>query len=141
MYRINSVVVASTGGLYAATGTITVAKSAGGTALAIINAGFTKSRMAIYQVPAGKVVYITNLSIGAHSATKGVRFILRSTYDRDNAAQLSFFVPDFELTLSNGAVDKAFEIPLYMPAGTRIKMSGIADAAGAYVSCAIRGWI
>lgn len=139
MYRINTIVAASTGGVFKATGTITV--SVNSTAIATIVAGNTKSRMAVYQVPTGKTLYITSVSLGAHSATKGVRFILRTTYDDDNNVLRNFFLPHFELVMTNGGMDRHLQIPERFPAGTRLKMSAIADLAGAYVSCSIRGWL
>jgi hypothetical protein len=141
MYRINSVVVASTGGTYMTTGTITVAKSAGGTALAYILAGLTRSRMCIYQVPYGKVLFITSVTYGCHSATKGIRVITRATYDADNHALTDFFLPYSDVAMTNGAMSRQLEIPTKLPAGTRLKVSSIADAAGAYATVGLRGWL
>jgi hypothetical protein len=141
MYRINSVVVATTGGAYAATGTITISKSAGGTGIAYIQPGQTKSRMCIYTVPAGKTVYITSVTYGLHSAQKGARFITRATYDADNNELKEFFLPYADIAMGNGAFQRMLDVPTRLPAGTRLKVSAIADAAGALCSAVLRGWI
>jgi len=141
MYRINSVVLASAGAVGAVSGTITISKTAGGTGIAFISPGLTRSRMAIYQVPTGWELYITSVTYGCHSATKGLRFITRATWDADNSAATTFFLPYADIAMANGSLQRELEIPTKLPAGTRLKVSTVADAAGAYGTITLRGWL
>jgi hypothetical protein len=43
--------------------------------------------------------------------------------------------------MANGAFLRNFEVPTKLPGMTRLKVSGIADAAGAVCAVALRGWL
>lgn len=142
MYRINSIHAGTTGGVFMATGNITVSTAtSGGTVLGYILAGYTHDRAAIYQVPEGKELYITSITAGSHSATKGSVVTVKSTYDHEHGTVNNFFLPVLEFALSNTIISKDLTMPIKVPEGARIKASAKADAAGAYLTVALRGWL
>lgn len=106
-----------------------------------IQAGYTRARNINYKVPADKNLYITSYVVGVYGATKGIRFAARTTYDGIAQATRDFFLPQAEITMTNGVFERFLELPTKVPAGNRLKISGVADQAGAVCSCAIRGWL
>ena len=142
IFRVQSFRAATCGGNGAAAGTITLKDAATATTTySQIQAGYTRARNITYTVPAAKVLHITSLTFSVYGATKGIRFTTRATYDPDTAAVTTFFLPYTEVTMGNGAFYRPLEIPTTFPATTRIKVSGVADAAGAVCTTALRGWI
>ena len=146
IFRVNALVVASTGSSGKAAGTISLRHLSDTPVYAQISAGNTKDRNGIYTVPAGKSLYITSLALSVLNANadKGCRFTLRATYDDLAAAALTagtFFMPYFEIALRNGAFHRDFEMPLKFGAGTDLKMSALAEAASTTCTVALRGWL
>jgi hypothetical protein len=108
-----------------------------------ISAGYTRARTSAYTVPAGKTLYITSAnfsSIGAASG-KDVIFTLRATYDDKALALRAFFVPFIEIGVVDGAISLEFTIPIRLPAGVDLIVSGIAGNNASKCSSIIRGWL
>jgi hypothetical protein len=106
-----------------------------------IATGLTRARNLTYTVPVDKVLYITSVTYSVYGATKGIRFTTRATYDPFTNTTTSFFIPYTEVSMGNGAFHRPLEIPTRFPEGVRIKVSGIADAAGSVSEIALRGWV
>ncbi len=143
IYRINNFVVGSTGSGGKPVGTITLRHLDDTPIYGQITAGFTRDWSSVYTVPAGKTLYVTSVAVAALNtgADKGCRFILRGTYNDLDSAVVDFFMPYFEVQLRNGTFARDFEVPLKFVAGTDIKFSAIAEAAGTSCTTALRGWL
>jgi len=141
IFRVQGFRATAVGALGKAAGTILLQAVGGATTYSQIAQGYTRARNITYTVPASKVLYITSTTFSVDGATKGVRFTTRATYDADAAAVRSFFLPYFEVAMPNGALYRPLEIPARFPATVMVKVSAIADTAGAECSCALRGWL
>ncbi len=143
IYRITNFAVGTTGTGGKPVGTITLRHLDDTPVYGQITAGYTRDRSSIYTVPAGKTLYVTSVAVAALNAgaDKGCRFILRGTYSDLEGAVTDFFMPYFEIQLRNGTFCREFEIPLKFVAGTDIKFSAIAEAAGTSCTTALRGWL
>jgi len=139
--RINGIWAATTGGNLKASGTISLKNAADSVTYTSIEAGYTRDRNSVYTVPLGKILYVTSFVIGTHSAGKGMRYTLKSTYDKKIAAVKTFFYPVAETATSNGTFERRFDMPIKVIATGSIKMSAIADQAGAFCTAAYRGWM
>jgi hypothetical protein len=106
--------------------------------------GYTRGRGATYTVPLGKTLYLTSISVfsGHTTAGKVVRWAGRAQVD-DTAptVKLDFFQPFFEAITQDAAFHRDFEIPVAIPATADLKISATSDGAGAFCSCALRGWL
>lgn len=141
IFRVQGFRAATCGALGKAAGNILLQAVGGATTYSQIAQGHTRARNITYTVPASKALFITSTTFGVYGATKGIRFTTRATYDSEAAAVRDFFLPYFEVDMGNGAFYRPLEIPARFPATVSIKVSGIADAAGAVCSCALRGWL
>ncbi|MCK9597591.1 MAG: hypothetical protein M0R06_01045 [Sphaerochaeta sp.] len=141
IYRVNAFRVSTAGSSHKAEGAISLKNTGGTITYSQIAASYTRARNITYTVPLGKALYITSTTFSVYGATKGIRYTTRATYDSDSQTVTDFFLPYFELAMGNGALYRPLEIPAYFPATTSIKVSGVADAAGAICSVALRGWL
>ena len=141
IFRIQSFRVTSAGATAQAVGNITIKNTGATVTYGMIAAGYTRARNITYTVPAGYVLYVTSIAYGVYGATKGVRITNRATYDPAEDTVTDFFMPFTEIVMGNGTFYRELEIPTKLPAYTRLKVSAVADAIGAVVSCALRGWL
>jgi hypothetical protein len=107
----------------------------------MIAQGYTRARNSNYKVPYGKTLYVDGGWVSVYGATKGVRFTMRATYDEGAGAIRTFYLPFGEVGCANGGVPFKFSVPRKFPAGVRIKVSAIADAAGAVCMSELGGWL
>lgn len=109
-----------------------------------IATGYTRGRGATYTVPIGKTLYITSITVSSGHTTAGkvVRWIARAQVD-DTAptVRIPFFQPFFEIMTQDHSVVREFEIPVAVPATADVKVSATSNGAGAFCSCALRGWL
>jgi hypothetical protein len=146
--RINSLKVIDFGSsttTYKAIGNIDIRHLSDTPIYSRIAAGFTRSRNAIYTVPAGKTLYITSITIGVSKAsTTGntATFTLRGTYDDDIGALLPglHFMPQAEINHMDGCFFKRLEMPKKYIEKTDVKMSVTAAQASTICTAALRGW-
>jgi hypothetical protein len=147
-YRVNSFRVIATGSGAKPVGNLTLrldGGSAASTVRSYITAGFTRARNTIYTVPAGLNLYVVQYA--ASYATTGNankefgRLYTRANLDpatRFNTGAL--FYPYTEIAMQNATTVIHLECPTKIPAGTDIKVSGIASAAG-IATAMLRGWL
>jgi hypothetical protein len=145
IYRINSFRVVVAGSSNATKGNLTIRADGAGLTYSYISAGFTRARNSIYTVPAGKVLYVVQFT--ASWATTGNankeygRLYTRANIDpstKFNTGRL--FYPYTEVMIQNSTTVVHIEVPTKLPAGTDIKVSGIASATGV-ASIIMRGWL
>jgi hypothetical protein len=145
IYRVNAFRALEAGSGGKAAGNISLTDVSGIIYYSQIATGQTRARSSIYTVPAGKTLYITELtySVGHASGNRYARFTLRATYDEVVGAISSLFYPYHEIGLQDGAIDINLNTPLRFPAGTDVKVSVISDSGTANAICtaAFRGWL
>jgi hypothetical protein len=124
-----------------ATGTISLRNTADTPIYSQIAPKYSRARNINYMVPANKTLFITSLLVSVYGATKGIRYTTRATWDPDQNAFTDFYKPYSELVMGNGVFYRELEIPTKLPGMTRLKVSGIADAAGAVCAVGLRGWL
>jgi hypothetical protein len=143
MWRTNSFRVIATGTANVPVGDLTL-ENAGGTDYSFITKGFTRARNAMYTVPAGKTLYITETELGfAHAANQPhyCRLIIRANVEPTSLFNTDrIFYVFRELISVGGSIPKHHDFPLKFPAKTDIKVSAIADNAGIATST-LRGWL
>jgi hypothetical protein len=151
-YRLNCFrMIASgvTGGLYRPKGALTVRPSGGGSTYGHITANFTRARSAIYTVPAGKALYVSQMAsaygVSGTSNKHYARIYLRANYMPGSSVSTGFntgkiFYPFAEFLMQNIDVPIIMDEPIRFPAGIDVKISGFSTLAGA-ASVAMRGWL
>lgn len=144
IYRVQSLRAKTVGTSGAAAGTITLRHLSDTPIYATIETGATRSRLGLWTVPAGKVLYITSMYGGCTStAANGATITLRATYDHLAMAARTFFIPHAEVLVGSGSggITRVFELPIKLPAGVDLKVSATSLANNATVSCSLRGWV
>jgi len=111
-----------------------------------IPTGLTRARNAMYTVPAGKILFITQLTYSTGNSQGGrfCRFSLRSNYeDLSNTLTGNVFYPYSEIGVQDGAFTITYDLPMKFVAGADIKVSAMGDATNADALCSVqyRGWL
>jgi hypothetical protein len=146
MFRVNSFRVIFTGTGNVAKGALSLRLEGGAaTVYSYITAGMTRARNAMYTVPYGKTLYITDISFGFGVTGKANneygRFILRANLEPSTKFNTGgIFYVYFEGISYSNSIPKELTVPLNFPAKTDIKSSMITTEDGVAV-CALRGWI
>ena len=96
-------------------------------------------------VPAGKILYVTSLTLSTGSAAgvKSVRFTSKATYDNSGTGRIlgaNFFMPYTEVQLQDGSIYIPLEEPTRFPATVDIKISVISDSADAICASMLKGY-
>ena len=145
IYRINNFRIQTTGTGGKAAGDIDIRNLADTPIYSRIPTGATRARNSIYTVPAGKAIFITNMtySIGASAVGHFGRFSFRARYDDITGVPSTIFYPYSEIGVTDMAFTIVYQIPMKFPAGVDIKVSVQADATNANAVCTVqyRGWI
>jgi hypothetical protein len=145
IYRVNAFRVITAGTAGAAVGDIDIRHLDNTPIYSRIAATHTRARNSIYTVPAGKTLYISQLSFSITNPAGGrsAKFTLRGTYDDKVQAASTLFYPYYEIGIQDGAISMCLEYPITFPAGTDIKISVIGDAGNADAVCtgSYLGWL
>lgn len=141
--RINDVHVTTVGSAGAAVGNVTLTNVGATVVYARIDAGYNRSRNAVFTVPAGKQGYITHWS-GYSGSTTGnhyTRITLRCSA-HENILYPDVFIAADTLGAQDGGDNINLDIPVHVPATTDIKISAIADsgAANCTINAHFSGW-
>jgi len=143
--RVNAIRVLTTGTALVAAGTINIANTAGTVVYRTIDAGYTRGRSAIYTVPLGKVLFITQLHVASGYTTSGkvVRWTFRSNYDDvgDTVLPVGLMVPHFEAMTQDSLDTRVLDVPIKVPATVDWKVSAVSNGATSFCQCSARGWI
>lgn len=146
MYRINRIWVVTAGTGNVSAGNINIRNLADTPIYSQIPAGFTRARNAMYAVPAGVALYVTQLTYSCGNSQGGrfCRFSLRANYnDCTGESTGSIFYPYSEIGIQDGPFTITYDVPMKFIAGTDIKVSAQGDAANADALCSVqyRGWL
>jgi hypothetical protein len=111
-----------------------------------IPVGLTRARNAMYTVPVGKTLYVTQLTYSTGNSQGGrfCRFSFRSNYeDLSNTLTGNVFYPYSEIGVQDGAFTITYDTPMKFIAGADIKVSATGDATNADALCSVqyRGWL
>jgi hypothetical protein len=145
-YRVNSFRIIATGSVNASVGAVSLRLSGGAaTVYSYITAGFTRARNSVYTVPDGKTLYIHEIT--ASYATTGnankeyARLFTRVNIEPSTKFTTgSIFYAYTEVCAQNNTIVITLPIPIKLPSGADLKVSGIASAAGVATSV-LRGWL
>lgn len=145
LYRINSFRVIAAGANKVPTGNISLRHIDNTPVYSYITAGFNRARNAMYTVPAGKDLFVTDLATGY--ATSGspnkeyARVTTRANMDPTTKFKTDgIFYPFTDVLVQNVTVPLELTIPTRIPEKTDIKISAVASASGIIVS-SLRGWL
>lgn len=149
IFRVNSLKAKTVGTGRSAAGVISIRNLANTPIYSQIEVGNTRSRSSIYTVPKGLKLYVTSMFAGitfasaAANPSNSALLTLRATYDHEAGIVSTFFMPHAEISVGSGGggVYRPFEIPLYFPAGTDLKVSASTSANNGSVSTGLRGWL
>lgn len=146
-YRINNMRATTVGSQYSAFGTIVLQNSAASarTSYAVISSGNTRQRQCVYTVPTSKTLYVTSIRFSSISGSKqnSAIFTTRATFDDKLGTVLSpnFFMPFNEIGMQDESISIPLDPPTKLPETTDLKVSVYNDQAGAFINCALRGWL
>jgi len=120
----------SVGSVGVSVGNISLRDTAGVITYDYISAGGNQSLSAKYKVPTGKTGYVVGWQ--ASGITKKIDIRLRATVERFDRALIPgvFLFQDIVVLNDTTSGWIPFMVPLMMPAGAIIKLSGISSAAG-----------
>lgn len=108
-----------------------------------IATGKTRARTLAWTVPAGKTLYVTNItvSVGGTSKEKSACFTTLATYDDKAATAVSHFVPYHEFVIEDDSFEKALFPFTMLPAGTDIKVRVEGYVTDCICSGSLRGFL
>ena len=145
LFRINSFRVVAGGANGIPTGNLILRHIDNTPVYSFITAGFNRARNAMYTVPAGKVLYVTDIAAGY--ATSGspnkeyARVTTRANIDPTSKFKTDgLFYPFTDVLVQNVTVPISLAMPTKLPEKTDIKLSVIGSANGVVIS-ALRGWL
>lgn len=145
LFRINSFRVMAAGVNKIPTGNIILRNLADTPVYSYITAGFNRARNAMYTVPLGKTLYVTDFN-GGYATTGNAnkeyaRITTRANIDPSTKFRTdSIFYPLTDNVSQNTTINTVLSVPTKLPAKTDIKLSVIASQTGVVVTT-LRGWI
>lgn len=145
LFRINSFRVIAAGANKVPTGNITIRHLSNTPVYSYITAGFNRARNAMYTVPAGKTLHVTDFNSGY--ATTGnankeyARVTTRANVDPSTKFMTDgMFYPFTDTVSQNTTINTQIQCPTMLPGKTDIRVSAIASQSGIIVTT-LRGWI
>lgn len=144
-FRINSFRIIAAGVNKLPTGNLTIRHINNTPVYSYITTKFTRARNAMYTVPLGKNLYVTDVSGGYAIAGSPNKEYCRITTKANIDPTTKFktdgiFYPFTDLFAQNISVSIMFTMPTKLPQKTDIKISAIGSASGSVIST-LRGWL
>lgn len=145
IFRINSFRVIAAGANGIPTGNLTIRHLSSTPVYSYITAGFNRARNAMYTVPAGKNLYVTDIAGGFATAgspnKEYARITTRANVDPTTRFQTDgLFYPFTDVLVQNVTVPIQLAMPTKLTEKTDIKLSVIASSSGVVIST-LRGWL
>jgi hypothetical protein len=145
IFRINAIYILTAGTAASAVGTLNLTNTAGTVTYAQVEAGLSHDRMAIFTVPLGKTLYITQWVIGSGSSAGNAycEFYLKATCDFDNAFVQNIFFIKNQIACQDNGIPIDLNFPIKCPAKTDIKIAALSDGASvnAKATAQFVGWL
>lgn len=137
IYRVNFLWVSEAGSSGKAEGNIDVRSVLGSPIYSRIIPGLTRARNIPFTVPAGKVLYISQMTYSTGSSKGGVfvRFTLRANYDEFEDRLSDVFYPYSDIGLDSNTLSITYSIPLRFVEGVDLIVSATGDANNVDASC------
>lgn len=145
LFRINSFRVMAAWINKIPTGNITIRHLADTPVYSYIEAGFNRARNAMYTVPLGKTLYVTDFN-GGYATTGNAnkeyaRITTRANVDPTTKFRTdNMFYPYTDSVSQNTTINTILTVPTKLPAKTDIKISAVATQTGV-VTTTLRWWI
>lgn len=145
LFRINAFRVIAAGTNKVPSGNLVIRNLADTPVYSYITAGYNRARNAMYTVPAGKVLYVTDFN-GGYATTGNAnkeyaRVTTRANIDPSTGFHTdNMFYPFTDAVSQNTTINTVLTIPTKLPAKTDIKLSAIVTANG-IITTTLRGWI
>ena len=137
IFRVNRIRTLTAGTGLKAAGLISLRNLADTPFYAYILAGYNESEQCIYTVPAGKELYIEEVtgSLGSSAAGKSTTFFIKSNYDRESDSFTGYgatgiLLSHYSFLTMDSSVNIPFKRPLRFPAKSDIIVTCIGTAAG-----------
>lgn len=145
LFRVNAFRVVAAGANKVPTGNLSIRHLANTPVYSYISAGFNRARNIMFTVPAGKSVYITDISGGyatAGNANKEYgRITTRANIDPSTKFRTdNVFYPFTDSVSQNTTINSVLQCPTKLPSKTDVKCSVISSATGV-VMITLRGWV
>jgi hypothetical protein len=140
VFRVQNARIMTCGTAYSAVGNLSI--KSGATTYGYISATKTRMRQALWTVPKGKNLYITQIAFASTQAKDNyTRFTTRANYDSlsGTVLQRNLFFPYNEVVLNDMPYFRELNPPTKLPATTDLKVSCYGSAA-AVVTCSLAGW-
>jgi len=143
IYRVNAFRSKTVGNSGKAVGNIILRHIADTPIYGQISAGYTRARSSFYTIPKDQTLYITTATFSSIGTTAGkdVIFTMRATYDDKALAIRAFFLPFIEVGVVDGAIHIEFTVPIRLPEGVDMIVSGLAGNNTSKCSSILRGWL
>lgn len=145
IFRVNAFRVVAVGSDGVAKGNLILRHIDNTPVYSYITAGFTRARNAMYSVPAGKTLFVTNIDFGYGTTGKATleyaRVTTRANVDPTTKFKTDgLFFPFTDIICHNATVPIKLDMPTKLPEKTDIKISYIGSEVGACTTV-LRGWI
>lgn len=141
--RINSIRANTAGTLGKAAGAVSVCATSASTQIyRQISAGETRGRTAMFTVPSGKTLYLTDINggVGAGAAGSWARLKLMANQNASGTTQ-TFYLPFWENIIQFNS-GQHVGIPIKISERVDVKMVGVTNqSSGMSVECVMRGWL
>jgi hypothetical protein len=144
LFRVNSFRVITAGANKISTGFIILRHIDNTPVYSYITAGFNRARNAMYTVPAGKTLYVTEIA-GGYATTGNAnkeyaRITTRANVDPTSKFQTDgLFYPFTDMLSQNNTIIIPLNMPTKLSEKTDIKISVIVFVMGVVI-CILRGW-
>jgi hypothetical protein len=145
LFRINSFRVVAAGANKVPTGNISLRHINNTPVYSYITSGFNRARNAMYTVPAGKNLFVTEIA-GGYATTGNAnkefsRITTRANIDPDSRFKTDgLMYPFTDMVSQNNTIIIPLNMPTKLPEKTDIKLSAIATATGVIITT-LRGWL
>ena len=145
IFRINAFRVIAAGANKIPTGNMAIRHLNDTPVYSYITAGFNRARNAMYTVPIGKTVYVTDFNGGYATTGNANKEYARITTRANVDPTTKFltdgmFYPFTDSVSQNTTINTVLACPTSLPEKTDIKVSAIATTTGIVVTT-LRGWI
>lgn len=141
--RVQDIHVMTVGSNGVSVGNLSLRDIAGVTTYGYIGANGNAARQAIFTVPAGKTLYMTEWTVGAGSSA-GNRlgeFTLRATTTHDDELTAGVFHFKATAIVQDGSLTMPFCVPIKCVATTDVKISVVSDSTNVITTGYMCGWM
>lgn len=140
--RINEFYITSAGSSNATSGSVKLfANTTGSVVYGYISPAMTRARSSVYTVPAGKALFVTNVTFSwAYAGHDNYTRMYTRANQMEGVRTGSIFYPYTECVCANSSQSVDLDVPTKLAEKVDIRVSGIATVAGT-ATAVLRGWL